>query len=72
MTADHPSQEERLKASRNAQNIQKTINTTARRRLVRCVALKVRSREISSPDQGARYGIELRVEPISQPAGLRL
>ena len=65
MAADHLSQEEHTEARRQAQNIQKTINTAVGRRLVRCVGpLKIRQREVSSPDQAPRYGIELRVEPL--------
>ena len=53
MTADGPSQEEHMEANRKAQNIQKTINTALGRRLVRCVGpLKIRQREVSSPEQG--------------------
>jgi hypothetical protein len=65
MAADHLSQEEHTEARRQAQNIQKTINTAVGRRLVRCVGpLKIRQRDVSSPDQAPRYGIELRVEPL--------
>lgn len=66
MTADRLSQEEHVEARRKAQNIQKTINTAVDRRLVRCVApLRfIRPRNVSSPDQAARYGIELRVDCI--------
>jgi hypothetical protein len=73
MTADRLSQEEHVEASRKAGNIQKTINTAAGRRLVRCVApLKlIRPRDVSKPDQGARYGVELRVEPLVTIADLR-
>ena len=54
-----------MEASRQAQTVQRTINTAAGRRLVRCVApLTIRSRDVSNPDQGARYGMELRVEPL--------
>jgi hypothetical protein len=72
MTADRLSQEEHLEASRKAQNIQKTINTAVGRRLVRCLApLKFRRSNVSSPDQGARYGVELRVEPLITVAEFR-
>jgi hypothetical protein len=66
MTADRLSQEEHVDASRKAQNIQKTINTAAGRRLVRCVAplRLIRPRDVSEPDQGARYGVEFRIEPL--------
>ena len=72
MTADRLSQEEHVEATRKAQNIQKTINTAVGRRLVRCVApLKIRPREVSSPEQGARYGVDLRVEPLVTIADFR-
>ena len=73
MTADRLSQEEHVEASRKAQNIQKTINTAAGRRLVRCVApLRViRHRDVSGPGQGARYGVELRIEPLVTIADIR-
>jgi hypothetical protein len=65
MTADRPSQEEQMEASRKAQIIQKTINAAVGRRLVRCMApLKFKPRDVTSRDQGPRYGIELRVEPL--------
>jgi hypothetical protein len=65
MTADRLSQEEHVEATRKAQNIQKTINAAVGRRLVRCVGpLKIRQRDVLSPDQAPRYGIELRVEPL--------
>jgi hypothetical protein len=71
MTVDRSSQDDRVETSRKAQSIQKTINTAAGRRLVRCVALKIRSREVSSPEQAARYGVELRVEPLVTMAEFR-
>jgi hypothetical protein len=72
MTADRLSQEEHLEASRLAQNIQKTINTAVGRRLVRCVGpLKIRPRDVPSPDQGVRYGVELRAEPLVTTADFR-
>jgi hypothetical protein len=72
MTADRLSQEEQMEASRQAQNIQRTINIAAGRRLVRCVApvRLIRPRVLSEPDQGARYGVELRVEPLVTIADL--
>jgi hypothetical protein len=72
MTADRFSQEEHVEATRKAQNIQKTINTAVGRRLVRCVGpLKIRQREVSSLEQGARYGVDLRVEPLVTTADFR-
>jgi hypothetical protein len=59
MTADCLSQEERVEASRKAQDIQKTINTAAGRRRVRCVALKFRPLEISSPIKGRATALSL-------------
>jgi hypothetical protein len=66
MNADRLSQDDRMEASRQAQNIQKTVNATIGRRFVRCVApMKfIRSPDISVPGDGARYGVELRVEPL--------
>jgi hypothetical protein len=66
MSADRLSREEELEASRQARRIQSKINTAIDRHLVRCVApLKVlRSRNVSGTDEGSRYGIELRVEPL--------
>lgn len=73
MSAERLSQEEQMEASRQAQNMQRTINSTAGRRLVRCVAplRMIRPREVSEPGQGARYGVELRVEPLVTIADLR-
>jgi hypothetical protein len=73
MTANRLSQEEHMEADRQAQNIQKTINSAVGRRLVRCVArLKlIWPRDVSEPDQGARYGVELRVEPLVTIADFR-
>jgi hypothetical protein len=66
MTANRLSQEEHTEADQQAQNIQKTINTAIGRQFVRCVAplRLIRPRNVSSPDQGTRYGVELRVEPL--------
>jgi hypothetical protein len=64
MTADRLSQEEHVEATRKAQNIQKTINAAVGRRLVRCVDLTFKPRDASNPEQGARYGVDLRVEPL--------
>jgi|HubBroStandDraft_6_1064221.scaffolds.fasta_scaffold894251_1 hypothetical protein len=66
MTADRLSQEEHVDASRKAQNIQKTIKTAVGRRLVRCVAplRLIRPRDVLEPDEGTRYGVELRIEPL--------
>jgi hypothetical protein len=66
MSAHRLSREEELEASRQARRIQSTINSATGCQLVRCVApLKVlRSRNVSSPDEAARYGVELRVEPL--------
>jgi hypothetical protein len=64
MTADRLSQEEHIEANRKAQNIQKTINTAVGRRLVRCVDLTFKPRDVSNLEQGARYGVDLRVEPL--------
>jgi hypothetical protein len=50
--------------NRKAQNIQKTINTAVGRRLVRCVDLTFKPRDASNREQGARYGVDLRVEPL--------
>ncbi len=73
MTANRLSQEEHVEADRQAQNIQKTINSAIGRRLVRCVAplRLIRPRNVSSPDQGTRYGVELRVEPLVTTADFR-
>jgi hypothetical protein len=65
MTADRLSQEEHAEASRKAQNIQKSINTAVGRQFVRCSApMRFRPRNVSSPDQDVRYGLELRIEPL--------
>jgi hypothetical protein len=72
MTADRLSQEEQMEASGKALTIQRTINMAVGHRLVRCVApLKFRPRDVSSPHQGPRYGIELRVEPLVTIADFR-
>jgi hypothetical protein len=71
MTADRLSQEEHIEANRKAQNIQKTINTAVGRRLVRCVDLTFKPRDVSSPDQDVRYGLELRIEPLVTIADFR-
>jgi hypothetical protein len=65
MTADRLSQEEHTEARRQAQSLQESINAAVGRRLVRCVGpLKIRSRDVPSPEPAPRYGIELRVEPL--------
>jgi len=66
MTEERLSHEEHLEAGRQARNIQRVINSASGRRLVRCVApLRfIRSRDVASPAEGARYGVELRVEPL--------
>jgi hypothetical protein len=60
-----------IEANRKAQNIQKTINTAVGRRLVRCVDLTFKPRDVSSPDQDVRYGLELRIEPLVTIADFR-
>jgi hypothetical protein len=66
MTADRLSQEEHTEALRQAQSLQETVNAAIGHRLVRCVAplRLIRPRNVSSPDQGTRYGVELRIEPL--------
>jgi hypothetical protein len=66
MPAKHLTSQECSEARQQAQNIQKTINSAVGHRLVRCVAplRLIRTRDVSSPDQGARFGVELRVEPL--------
>src|SRR5579863_1667716 len=66
MIADRLSQEEQMEARQQAQNIQKAINSAVGRRFVRCAGplRLIRRRDVSSPDQGARFGVELRVEPL--------
>jgi hypothetical protein len=72
MSAERISQEERFEAARQAQSIQSTINSAVGRRFVRCTApLKIIRRDVSTPAQGAGYGIELRVEPLVTIADLR-
>jgi hypothetical protein len=73
MTADYLSQEEHTEARRQAQSLQETVNAAIGRRLIRCVAplRLIRPRNVSSSDQGARYGVELRVEPLVTIADFR-
>ena len=72
MTAGHLTRDESMEAGGQAQRIQKAINTAAGRRLVRCVAplRMIRPRDVSERDQGPRYGVELRVEPLVTIADL--
>ena len=73
MTTDRLSQEGHTEARRQAQSLQETVNAAIGRRLVRCVAplRLIRPRNGSSPDQGTRYGVELRVEPLLTTADFR-
>lgn len=73
MSADRLNHDEELEASRQARKIQSSINAATGRHLVRCVApLKVlRSRGLSKTGEGARYGVELRVEPLVTIADFR-
>jgi hypothetical protein len=72
MTADRLSQEEHIEARRQAQSLQETVNSAVGRWLVRCVGpLKIRQRDVLSPEQGARYGVDLRVEPLVTTADFR-
>jgi hypothetical protein len=65
MTAGHLTREEGMEAGGQAQSIQKTINTPMSRQFVRCSApMRFRPRDVSSPDQDVRYGLELRIEPL--------
>ena len=65
MTANRLSQEGHMEAGRQAQRIQKAINTAVGRPFVRCSApMRFRSQDVSSPDQDVRYGLELRIEPL--------
>jgi len=65
MTAGHLTREEGMEAGRQAQEIQRTINTSVGRQFARCSApMRFRPRDVSSPDQDLRYGLELRIEPL--------
>jgi len=65
MTTGHLSKEEGMEAGRQAQRNQKAINTAIGRQFVRCSApMRFRPRDVSSPDQDLRYGLELRIEPL--------
>jgi hypothetical protein len=65
MTTEHLTREECTEARKQAQRIQKTINTAAGPRFARCSApLRLRPRDLSSADQDPRYGLELRIEPL--------
>jgi hypothetical protein len=65
MTAGHLTRVEGMEAGRQAQDIQRTINTVIGRQFVRCSApMRFRPRDVSSPDQDVRYGLELRIEPL--------
>ena len=59
MTADGLSKDERMEASRQAQTIQKTINTASGRQFVRCSApmILIRPRDVSSPIKGRGMGL---------------
>jgi len=66
MTAGHLSKEEGMEAGRQAQKIQKAINTAIGRQFARCSSpMRFRPREVSSEDQDVRYGLELRIEPLA-------
>jgi hypothetical protein len=63
MTTEHLTREECTEAWKQAQRIQKTINTAVGPRFARCSApLRLRPRDLSSADQDPRYGLELRIE----------
>jgi hypothetical protein len=65
MSAGHLTRQEGMEAGGQAQRIQRAINTVVGRRLVRCIApVRLRPRDVSSPDQDVRYGLELRIEPL--------
>ena|ERR1700685_1532507 len=67
MSSDRLSLEEQTEARRQAEMIQRIVNTAVGRRLVRCMApLRfIRTRDVAAaPSQGARFGVELRVEPL--------
>ncbi len=65
MTAGHLTREEGMEAGRQAQRIQKAINTAVGRPFVRCSApMRFRPQDVSRPDQDFRYGLELRIEPL--------
>jgi hypothetical protein len=72
MTANHLGQEEHMEAGRQAQRIQKAINTAIGRQFARCSApMRFRPRDLSSEDQDVRYGLELRIEPLVTIADFR-
>jgi hypothetical protein len=65
MTAKHLTSQECSDARSQAQRIQKTVNIAVGRRLARCTApLTIRPRDLPNADQDARYGLELRIEPL--------
>jgi hypothetical protein len=56
---------EYTEGNKQAQRIQKTINAAVGRSFAKCLApMRLRPRDISSPNQDARYGLELRIEPL--------
>jgi hypothetical protein len=72
MTAGHLTREECTEAGGQAQRIQKAINTAIGRQFARCSApMRFRPRDVSSPDQDLRYGLELWVEPLVTIADFR-
>jgi hypothetical protein len=59
MTAGHLTRMEGMEAGRQAQDIQRTINTAIGRQFARRSApMRFRPRDVSSPDQDLRYGVE--------------
>ena len=65
MTAKHLTLQECAEARQQAQRIQKTINAAAGPRFARCTApIRLRPGDLTSADQDARYGLEIRIEPL--------
>ncbi len=72
MSEDRLSREEQMVASRQAQHIQRIVNTAMGRRFVRCVGpLRFRPRDASGPTPEVHFGVEMRVEPFVAIADFR-
>jgi hypothetical protein len=70
--AKHLTSQECTEARQQAQRIQKIINAAAGSRFARCTApIRLRPGDLTSADLDARYGLEIRIEPLEMMTDFR-
>jgi hypothetical protein len=72
MTTEHLTRQECTEAARQAQRIQKIINSTIGRQFARCSApIRFKPRDLPHAEQDLRCGLDLRIEPLEMTTDFR-